>query len=136
MFGIIVILLYHSLLILTNKGIDPNGYLKNGVNIFFWFVAVITLHSGIILGCSSQGDNGRTRFDPNKTMAWGSVQKISVFADDSVWKYAETPLRSSLERFYYTTENETYFDVERVGFNKIEQFYKFNNLIFFCNISS
>ena len=81
----------------------------------------------VVMGCSSQGDSGRTRFDPNKTMAWGSVQKISVFADDAVWKYAETPLRSSLERYFYTTENETYFDVERVGFNKIEQFYKFNN---------
>jgi CDP-diacylglycerol--glycerol-3-phosphate 3-phosphatidyltransferase len=46
MFGIIVILIYHSLLILTDKGIDPNGYLKNGVNIFFWFVAIITLLSG------------------------------------------------------------------------------------------
>jgi hypothetical protein len=89
-----------------------------------------------VLGCSSQGDSERARFDPNKSMAWGSVQEISVFADDAVWKFAETPLRSSLERYYYTTYNETYFDVERVGFDKIEQFYKFNNLIFFADMES
>ena len=46
MFAIIVILLYHSLLILTDQALDPNGYLKSGVNYFFWFIAIVTLLSG------------------------------------------------------------------------------------------
>ncbi len=69
-------------------------------------------------------------------MSWGHKQSIYVFADDAVWKYAEKPLRESLERVTFTTDNEQYFELERIDFSKLEQFYKFNNLIFFCDISS
>ena len=69
-------------------------------------------------------------------MSWGHKQSIYVFADDAVWQYAEKPLRESLERVTFTTDNEQYFEIERIEYSRLEQFYKFNNLIFFCDISS
>jgi len=93
----------------------------------------------LLLGCSSKENSNSTNklnTDLTKPMAWGKQQKIYIFADDNIWKYAEDPLRTNLERVLFTTENETYFEIERIAFSKLEQFYKFNNLIFFCDISS
>ncbi|MBT3168305.1 MAG: DUF4837 family protein [Candidatus Cloacimonetes bacterium] len=67
-------------------------------------------------------------------MSWGHKQTVYVFADDNVWKYAKKPLMENLERFHFTTENESYFELKRA--ENIEQFYKFNNLIFFCDWQS
>lgn len=76
------------------------------------------------------------KLDHKKPMSWGHRQTIYVFADDSVWKYAEAPLRKNLERDYFTTENETFFEIKRIQFKQLEQFYRFNNLIFFCDLES
>ncbi len=98
---------------------------------FFFFLLIL-----LIFSCSQKGYSKRANYDPNKTMAWGSVQKICIFADDNIWKYAESSLKANLERYYYTTENETFFEIEHINFEKIEQFYKFNNLIFYADMES
>jgi hypothetical protein len=72
----------------------------------------------------------------NKPLAWGKKQKIYVFADDNVWKYAEEKLRQTIERTYYTTTNEKMFVLERISFSKLEDYFRFNNLIFCSNASS
>jgi uncharacterized protein DUF4837 len=91
----------------------------------------------LITACSSgEGEHRSSNTDINKPMSWGHKQSIYIFADDDVWKYAEAPLRESLERVTFTTDNEQYFEIERVKISQLEQFYKFNNLIFFCDISS
>ncbi len=89
----------------------------------------------MIFGCEqTQNSKSKKNADLHKPMSWGHKQTIYVFADDSVWKYAEKPLRESLERFHFTTENEKYFKLKRV--ENIEQYYKFNNLLFFCDMQS
>ena len=74
--------------------------------------------------------------DRKKPLAWGKKQKIYVFADDNVWKYAEDDLRQTIERTYYTTLNEKIFELERVPFSKLEDYFRFNNLIFYGDVSS
>lgn len=93
----------------------------------------------LLISCSQQERKhkvGEGGIDIHKPMSWGHQQTIYIFADDNVWKYAESYLRKSLERYQFTTENETYFEIKRTPYKSIEQFYKFNNLIFFCDIES
>jgi hypothetical protein len=101
-------------------------------NILVYFVLII-----LMIGCSSENnEQSAGKRVSSKPMSWGHKQSIYVFADDDIWRYVETPLRESLERFIFTTQNEKYFEIERIDFTRLEQFYKFNNLIFFCDISS
>ena len=91
----------------------------------------------IFSACSSGKDSDKGRnIDKSKPLSWGHPQTIYVFADENIWKYAEDPLRESLERYVFTTFNENYFEIKRAEFKNLEQFYKFNNLIFFCNYES
>ncbi len=69
-------------------------------------------------------------------MAWGNRRTVYAVCDKFLWKYAESHLRNSLERFQFTTVNEKYFDVNLTEFDALEQFYKYNNLIFFCALDS
>ena len=101
---------------------------------------LIILGIFILFGCTNRTEKnykpetGKT--NPRKPMSWGHKQTIYVFADDNVWKYAESHLRKSLERYTFTNRNEQYFTVERAPLKNLEQFYKFNNLIFFCDMQS
>jgi len=100
---------------------------------------VVLLLIVILLGCSKSGSEYKPsgeKTNIRKPMSWGHKQTIYIFADDNVWKYAETPLRESLERFWFTVRNESFFDIKRAKFEAIEQFYKFNNLIFLCDLES
>ena len=93
----------------------------------------------LIIGCGDTVDrtpNGQKRIDHHKPMAWGKKHVIYVFADDDVWRKSEFQLRRTLERFVFTTENEKYFEVKRAPFDAIEQFYKYNNLIFMTDLNS
>ena len=93
----------------------------------------------ILFACTKETTQKHTKMkklDPKKPYAWGKNQTIYVFADNSVWKYAEKHLRKSLERFQFTTTNESYFELKRADYNAIDQFYKFNNLIFLCDLQS
>ncbi len=92
----------------------------------------------LIWGCSQKNNSNSTAkgTDIHKPFSWGHPQTVYVFADENVWKYAEPHLRQSLERVRFTTENEEYFEVKKAPINSIEQFYKFNNLVFFCDMES
>lgn len=93
----------------------------------------------LILGCSSKDNIHRTKskvIDPHKPMSWGHKQTVYVFADDNVWKYAKSHLTKTLERVRFTTVNEKVFLVKRAPIDNLDNFYKYNNLIFFCNLES
>lgn len=74
--------------------------------------------------------------DPRKPMAWGNQFEIYAFADNSTWEILESSLRNSLERRYFTTENEKYFDLFRGDPGSLVQFEKFRNLIFLAILDS
>jgi len=92
-----------------------------------------------LIGCSSKTDK-YTKYenlqDNRKPISWGQDRVIYVFADDPVWKYAETPLRETLERYEFTSNNEQYFEVNRADIKNIDQFFRFRNLIFLCDLES
>ena len=93
----------------------------------------------LTLGCSQKENVNKTqgkKIDPHKPMSWGHKQTVYVFADDNVWKYAKGHLIKTLERVRFTTENEKVFVVKRAPIDDMDNFYKFNNLIFFCNLES
>ncbi len=92
----------------------------------------------MIFGCgkTSSASSDRNKIDYSKPLSWGQKQTIYVFASDHVWKYAQTPLKKSLERNVFTTQNENYFDVKRADISAISQFYKYKNLIFLVNIAA
>lgn len=91
-----------------------------------------------LLACGKNGENSQKKssYDVHKPMSWGHKQDIYVFADDNVWKYAEHYIRKSLERTVFTTMNESYFIVKRAPLDKMDNFYKFNNLLFLANLDS
>jgi 5-bromo-4-chloroindolyl phosphate hydrolysis protein len=98
---------------------------------------VFILFSLLIVSCTQESaKTSQRKVDLRKPMSWGNRQDIYVFADDNVWKYAEHYIRKSLERFQFTTENESVFIVKRTPMDKMEQFYKFNNLLFLADLSS
>lgn len=103
--------------------------------ILIGLLAVLCL-AGCGDGSADRHVPGGHAVDPRKPLSWGHEHKVYVFADDQVWKYAEEPLRNSLERYYWTTENETYFDIQRVGIEEISHFYRFRNLIFLGHLDS
>ena len=72
----------------------------------------------------------------HKPKAWGQLQTVYVFADNDIWNKAKTVLEKSLAKVYFTTEDEKYFEVKRAEYKNIEQFYKYNNLIFLADLKS
>lgn len=97
-------------------------------------------------GCKNKAEKGvvipkdksisKNVFDPSKPISWGRQQTIYVFADPAVWVKIEPYLRYSMERKFYTVENEPLFDIVRGDLRKLDQFYKFKNLLFYCDLSS
>jgi hypothetical protein len=102
-------------------------------------IIILLLLVFVIIGCSKQ-TNKYSKFndliDNRKPISWGQDQVIYVFADEPVWKYAETPLRDTLERLRFTNINESYFEIRRADIKNIDQFFRFRNLIFLGNIDS
>ena len=74
--------------------------------------------------------------DIHKPKAWGHLQIVYVFADDDIWNKTKGIIEKSLSQNYFTTENESYFEIKRAKFENLEQFYKYNNLIFLSNLKS
>ena len=105
-------------------------------NSYIFILGIILL---LILGCSQKENVHKTkikRVDPHKPMSWGHKQTVYVFADDNIWKYAKGHLLKTLERVHFTTVNEKVFVVKRAPMIDMDNFYKFNNLIFFCDLES
>lgn len=102
-------------------------------------IFIISFMLIMIFGCSQKDELSKTKttkIDPHKPMSWGHKQTVYVFADDNVWKYAKSHLVKTLERVRFTTENEKIFVVKRAPIDNLDNFYKFNNLIFFCDLES
>lgn len=100
---------------------------------------IIALTITILFSCAKKENSnkpGNNYKDRSKPLAWGHRQTIYAFADKPVWKYAEKTTRQTLERTYYTTVNEKMFTIERADYPKIDDFFKFNNLLFYCNWES
>ncbi len=74
--------------------------------------------------------------DNRKPSSWGHLQTIYVFADDHVWKYAEGHLRQTLEREFFTTQNEKLFEIERVPLSAYDSHSRFNNILILGNLQS
>jgi len=109
--------------------------MKKYISLFILLGMILLL----ILGCSQKENKHKIkgkRIDLHKPMSWGNKQTVYVFADDNVWKYAKGHLIKTLERVRFTTENEKVFVVKRAPIDDMDNFYKFNNLIFFCNLES
>ncbi|MCB5230153.1 MAG: DUF4837 family protein [Candidatus Cloacimonas sp.] len=94
----------------------------------------------LLVGCKTKTNKGgipaARRIDHKKPLSWGQGHNIYAFADAQVWKYAEVPLRNSIERYFYTTENESLFELKKADYNALDQFYKFRNLIFLGHLES
>ncbi|HOD53586.1 MAG TPA: DUF4837 family protein [Candidatus Cloacimonadota bacterium] len=90
--------------------------------------------SGISKKTNKQNDTNA--YDPSKPMSWGQDQVIYVFADPEIWKEAEYYIRYSLERAFYTVENEKLFEVRLGDVKALDQFYKYKNLLFLCDLST
>ncbi|MBL7086527.1 MAG: DUF4837 family protein [Candidatus Cloacimonetes bacterium] len=85
---------------------------------------------------SSCGDSESTRKSSSnirKPLSWGKSDVVFVFADDKVWDYGKLEIIKSLEREFFTTRNEKLFAVQRQNIKDIKRYYKFSNLLFFCD---
>ncbi len=94
-----------------------------------------------MLGCKQKKDPqnyhpSNKKYNPRKPLSWGQQQTIYVFADNNVWNKVEDIIKGNLCRFFYTTDNENYFVVKRAGFEAIDQYYKFKNLLFLGDVNS
>jgi len=71
-----------------------------------------------------------------KPRTWGHPQTIYVFADSNIWNINQPFLSYSLERYFFTTENEQLFQLVLADINNIKNFNRFNNIVFLCDINS
>lgn len=102
-------------------------------------IITIILLVFLVFSCSKKEDSPKQQTnhkDRSKPLAWGHRQTIYAFSDSPVWKYAEDDIRQTLERTYYTTVNEKMFTLERPDYENIDDFFRFNNLLFYCNMES
>ncbi|MCL2065711.1 MAG: DUF4837 family protein [Candidatus Cloacimonetes bacterium] len=74
--------------------------------------------------------------NPRKPRAWGHPQTIYVFADIQVWSMNQPIVSHSLERYFFTTENEQLFQLELRDIERFRDTNRFNNIIFLADINS
>jgi len=92
-----------------------------------------------IFGCSAKKEKyipKAGKINPHKPMSWGHRQTVYVFAEDDVWNALHSLLENNLGRDYFTTNNENYFEVKRAPLKSLEQFFKFNNILFLSYLNS
>ncbi|MDP8232894.1 MAG: DUF4837 family protein [Candidatus Zophobacter franzmannii] len=71
----------------------------------------------------------------NKPMSWGKDHVIYIFADQEMWQEVEVDVKANLQRVFETTNEETLFDIKLADVNKIDDYYKFRNLLFLADIT-
>lgn len=94
----------------------------------------------ILFSCSKKKQEDKHNSTPikdrKKPLAWGHIQQIYVFSDENIWQEAEPDIRPVLEKPVFTTIEEKMFEITRVSHDKINDYFRFNNLIFYCDWSS
>ena len=80
--------------------------------------------------------NNTLIINSRKPRAWGRPQTIYVFADDDLWQMTQPFISYSLERKFFTTENEQLFFLQHENINNLKNFDRFNNLVFLGDINS
>ncbi|MDD3501084.1 MAG: hypothetical protein PHE19_01515, partial [Candidatus Cloacimonetes bacterium] len=104
------------------------------------FIIIVLASTIFMLSCSKDTDaktNSKTNvYERGKPMSWGHEQTIYVFADSDIWKDAEYYIKYSLERPFYTVQNEKLYEIKLGDMNALDQFYKYKNLLFLCDLSS
>ncbi|MBS3767702.1 MAG: DUF4837 family protein [Candidatus Cloacimonetes bacterium] len=99
--------------------------------IYILFIAIL------LVGCGESGRSGdEDAVDYKKPMSWGQSEIINTFADGQIWDYGKMMLKQSLEREFFTTNNENLFTVKKRKISDIKNYYKFANLLLFCNLDS
>ncbi len=69
-------------------------------------------------------------------LSWGHPQTIYVFASDDVWEQTQVSLQRMLERGRYTSQEETWFTLERADITRFNDFYRFDNLLFLGSLDA
>ena len=87
-------------------------------------------------GCDNGPSARKSSTDHKKPLSWGQSHRIFTYADQKAWDYGQLELKKSLERTFFTTTNERLFTVEKHDIKNIHTYYKFANLLFFCNVNS
>jgi len=105
-------------------------------NIFLTSIIIIVLLITTSCEKKEKFQPGKENVDIRKPMSWGHKQKIYVLADQEDWNVIELHLRNEIEKEFFTTDPEKYFELLRADFDALEQFYKFKNLIFCCTLKS
>lgn len=103
---------------------------------FVLLISACSKHNKAKAETKSQEKSPEENFDPKKPISWGKEQIIYIFADPAVWKSVEPYVKTTLERPFYTVKNEKLFEVRLGDVNKLDQFYKYKNLLFFCDLST
>jgi len=65
-----------------------------------------------------------------KPNAYGKEHEIIIFADSQLWQQSESLLRQSLERVFFTTEDEALFELIRVDISDFNNYFRYKNIIF------
>ncbi|MBN2829043.1 MAG: DUF4837 family protein [Candidatus Cloacimonetes bacterium] len=92
----------------------------------------------LITGCNKQEKEvvqNMSQQISNKPLSWGKDQVIYIFADQELWQTMEADIRENLERTFVTTGEEALFEIELADIKKMDDYYKFRNLLFIADIS-
>src|SRR6056297_271639 len=99
--------------------------------IYIFFIVIL------LAGCGESGrSDDEDAVDYKKPMSWGQSEIINTFADGQIWDYGKMMLKQSLVREFFTTNNENLFTVKKRKISDIKNYYKFANLLLFCNLDS
>lgn len=104
--------------------------LNNSIRYFLLFVIII------FSSCGDSESTHKSSADIRKPLSWGKSDVIFIFADKMIWDYGKLEIEKSLEREFFTTRNEKLFTLRKEEAKDIKKYYKFANLLFFCNLNS
>ena len=102
-------------------------------------ILIILVIFFLLFGCAPKREKYTPKtgkINPRKPMSWGHRQTIYIFAEDDIWNLLHEKLENNLGRVYFTTNNENYFEIKRAPLKSLQQFFKFNNILFLSYLNS
>lgn len=93
----------------------------NRIRMACFFLFLMALFFG---GCQ------KTSHGKSLELSWGKPRTVHIFADPGLWRDISDDIARSLEHGIRTTEEEIFFQIERIPINALEKNYKFNNILF------